>query len=107
MENTTRDALFKQAVDDHMGILLKTAHGFTASAADRDDLVQEILLSVWQALPGYNGQCKISTFIYRVAHNRALNWVRTRTRYDRKLEHFSQHPHLTLGTHEPDPQAQK
>ena len=42
-----------------------------------------------------------------VAHNRALNWVRTRTRYDRKLEHFSQHPHLTLGTHEPDPQAQK
>lgn len=96
MEASAHEALFQQAVTDHMGILLKTAHGFAQGAADREDLVQEMLITVWQALPGFNGQCQLSTFLYRVAHNRALNWQRSRTRYHRKLDHFAHHPHLTL-----------
>ena len=92
------DALFKQVVGDHMGILLKTAHGFTASAADRDDLVQEMLLGIWQALPNYNRTCQLSTFIYRVAHNRALNWQRGRTRYARRIDRYAGFPHLTAGS---------
>jgi RNA polymerase sigma-70 factor (ECF subfamily) len=81
-----------------MGIFLKTAHGFANGAADRADLTQEILLSAWLALPAYNGACKLSTFLYRVAHNRALNWQRSRSRYHRKLEDFSEYPHLALGS---------
>lgn len=95
--NAAREARFRQSLDEHMGIFLKTARAFTSSDADRDDLVQEILLSVWQALPGYNGQCKLSTYLYRVAHNRALNWQRARSRYRRKLERFADYPHLTLA----------
>lgn len=80
-----------------MGIFLKTAHGFTASAADRDDLVQEMLISAWQALPSYDaGACKLSTFLYRVAHNRALNWQRSRSRYHQKIQRFADYPHLAL-----------
>jgi RNA polymerase sigma factor (sigma-70 family) len=107
MDTANRDLLFQQAVDEHMGIFLKTAHGFASGAADRDDLVQEMLLAAWQALPGCNGRCKLSTFLYRVAHNRALNWQRSRIRYDRKLEHFSQHPQLVIERREPDGQEQK
>lgn len=107
MDHANRDALFQQAVDEHMGILCKTAHGFASAAADRDDLVQEMLLAIWQALPGYNGQCKLSTFLYRVVHNRALNWRRTRTRYDRKLEHFSQYPHGAFELREAEEQQHK
>jgi len=97
MNNGTHEALFKQAVDEHMGIFLKTAHGFTSGVADRADLTQEMLLSAWQALPAYNGACKLSTFLYRVAHNRALNWQRSRSRYHQKLERFSEHPELALS----------
>jgi RNA polymerase sigma factor (sigma-70 family) len=107
MANADYEALFRQVVDNHMGILLKTAHGFAVGAADRDDLVQEMLLAAWQALPAYNGQCKLSTFLYRVAHNRALNWQRSRLRYDRKLLHFSEAPHLTLNTGDSDPETKK
>jgi RNA polymerase sigma-70 factor (ECF subfamily) len=66
-----------------------------------------MLLSAWQALPGYNGQCKLSTFLYRVAHNRALNWQRSRVRYDRKLQRFSAAPHLALESGETEVQRQK
>src|SRR5215203_722213 len=99
MENPVHEALFKQTVEEHMGIFLKTAHGFAVDAADRDDLVQEMLLSAWQALPAYQASaCKLSTFLYRIAHNRALNWQRSRSRYHRKLERFSEYPHLALAS---------
>lgn len=107
MEDASRDALFQQAVNDHFGILLKTAHGFATDPADRDDLVQEMLITVWQALPGYQAQCKLSTFLYRVAHNRALNWQRSRARYRRKLEHFAEVPHLALDSSDTDLQQRQ
>jgi RNA polymerase sigma-70 factor (ECF subfamily) len=43
------------------------------SAADlREDLLQEIRLALWKALPTFRGDCSMRTFVYRVAHNRAL-----------------------------------
>ncbi len=106
METAKRESLFKQGVDEHMGIFLKTARGFTADSANRDDLVQEMLLATWQSLPSYNGRCKLSTFLYRVAHNRALNWKRSLTRYDRKLETFSVHAQIALDPNEPTSRRQ-
>ena len=98
MQRPDRETWFKQTVQDHMGIFLKTAHGFTTNAADRDDLVQEMLLSAWQALPTYQpAASKLPTFLYRVAHNRALNWHRSRSRYHQKLQRFSEYPHLELA----------
>jgi RNA polymerase sigma factor (sigma-70 family) len=79
-----------------MGILLKTACGF-AAPADRDDLVQDMLIAIWQALPSFDGRSSISTFVYRVAHNRALNWNRTTTRYRRKIAAWQCEAHLALA----------
>jgi len=46
------------------------------SAPDlREDLMQEIRLALWKALPGFRGDCSMRTFVYRVAHNRALTHV--------------------------------
>ncbi len=46
------------------------------SAPDlREDLLQEIRLALWKALPRFRGDCSLRTFVYRVAHNRALTHV--------------------------------
>lgn len=98
MDSATQEARFAEVTRQHMGIFLKTAYAF-ASPADRDDLVQEMLLAVWQALPAYDEQrCKLSTFIYRVANNRAQNWNRSRVRYGRRLEALERCPQLVLGS---------
>jgi RNA polymerase sigma-70 factor (ECF subfamily) len=101
MEPATREALFADAMQQHMGIFLKTAYAFTVSLADRDDLVQEMLLAAWQALPSFNGSSKLSTFLYRVANNRALNWHRSQRRYGNKLAALEKCPQLTLETDTP------
>lgn len=98
MNATEQQSIFAALVRDHMGIVLRTAYAF-ATGADRDDLAQEILLAAWQALPAYDERrCKLSTFLYRVANNRALNWHRSRSRYRRKLEQFAAYPHIALAT---------
>ena len=58
-------------------ILWKVARSF-AIAADQDDLHQELLFALWQAIPAFRGDAKESTFAYRVAYNHALAWNRKR-----------------------------
>lgn len=84
MNSTEQERRFTDWVRDHAAILERTARGF-APPADRDDLMQELLLAVWKALPAFRGECQASTFLYRVTHNAALTWKRAR-RGDDRLE---------------------
>lgn len=48
----------------------------------REDLLQEILVAIWKALPTFRGDCSEKTFALRVAHNRCLThvWRRGKSR---------------------------
>jgi len=52
--------------------LSRLAYGYEKVAGPRDELVQEIALAIWQALPHFRGECSERTFVYRIAHNRGL-----------------------------------
>jgi RNA polymerase sigma factor (sigma-70 family) len=52
--------------------LARLAAGYTNTASDRDDLLQEIAMALWQALPRFRGECSERTFLFRIAHNRAI-----------------------------------
>lgn len=41
----------------------------------REDLMQDIRLAIWLALPKFRGSSSIRTFVFRIAHNRALAHV--------------------------------
>ena len=49
---------------------------FVNSHEDADDLVQEIYLKIWHALPSYRGEAQLFTWIWRIATNECLNWLR-------------------------------
>jgi RNA polymerase sigma-70 factor (ECF subfamily) len=83
------DELFAEVYRDHAGLMVKTARAFTHGDADCDELLQEILVAIWQALPQFKGHAKLSTYVYRVAHSCALNWKRTRRRYQHKIDRFA------------------
>ena len=78
---------FEQWLGAHGAVLHHVANGF-AEGADRHDLMQELLLAVWKAVPAFQGGAKPSTFIYRVAHNAALTWKRTQRNYRGRVERF-------------------
>ena len=51
---------------------------YEAIAGIREELVQEIALTIWQALPHFRGECSERTFVFRIAHNRGLTHVAKR-----------------------------
>lgn len=50
----------------------RLAASYATSASDRDDLLQEISVALWQALPRFRGECSERTFLFRIAHNRCI-----------------------------------
>lgn len=71
-----QDDKFSEWMKAHIGVLYRISRAF-AEPADQPDLLQELLLAVWKAAPSFRGGSAPVTFIYRVAHNRALTWRRS------------------------------
>jgi len=46
------------------------------SRHDAEDLTQQTFLKVWLSLDGFAGRSKFSTWLYRIAHNTYLDWLR-------------------------------
>lgn len=55
--------------------LSRLAASHTRTTSDRDDLLQEIAMALWLALPRFRGECAERTFLFRIAHNRCINYV--------------------------------
>ena len=66
-----RQQRFIEWAEAYDNLLWKVARSF-AAGADQDDLHQELLLALWQAIPAFRGDARGSTFVYRVAYNYAL-----------------------------------
>lgn len=88
MNDAQCEALFRSWLRDYSGIVSKIARAFTTTESDRDDLIQEILLRLWTSIRTFRGEAKPSTWIYRIAFNRALTWQRDETRKRRKRVAF-------------------
>lgn len=78
---------FSSWLGEHAAILHHVANGF-ADGADRQDLIQELMLALWRAAPAYRGEARETTFIYRVVHNAALTWRRAQSNYRKRIENY-------------------
>ena len=74
------EEIFLRLVDQHRGIIRKVAFGYTSSVADQHDLTQEIMLQLWKAYPRYSPDRPFSTWMYRIAFNVAISFLRRNTR---------------------------
>lgn len=91
---------------DHIAILYRVVNGF-AEGDDRNDLMQEIMLAVWRAIPQFRAESKPTTFLYRVSHNAALSWRRTRQNYRRRIEQAAAFAETNLQTNEAPPDNER
>lgn len=82
-----QQSLFDAWLRLHPGIPHHVAHGF-AEGADREDLMQELLIALWKSIPAFRGECSAPTFIYRVCHHAALTWTRARRNRERRMERY-------------------
>lgn len=49
------------------------------SHEDTDDLLQEVFIKVWNGLSTFRSESKLFTWVYRIATNETLNFIRSRS----------------------------
>ena len=72
--NRSPDAALERVIREHGELLDRVAWGYVDNAHDLEDLMQEILLGLWRALPRFRGDSSERTFVLRVAHNRGISF---------------------------------
>ena len=70
-----QDDLYREAAATYGAALDRLARAYEADPDRRRDLGQEIHLALWRSFAGWNGQCSMRTWVYRVAHNAATSHV--------------------------------
>jgi len=84
---------FTALLQQHRGLLAKVVGTYAWQAQDREDLGQEIAVQLWRAWPGYDPARPVTTWMYRIALNVAISWVRGHSRELRQREDWDEHRH--------------
>ena len=70
-----RERAFREIVESYSERLYWHVRRFLCSHEDTDDLLQEIFVKIWTALPSFRAESQLYTWIYRIATNETLNFL--------------------------------
>ena len=70
------ETIFRELVCQYSEQLYGHIRGFVDSHEDADDLLQETFLKAWKALPSFRGDSGHFTWLWRIATNEALGYLR-------------------------------
>ncbi|MEO8935061.1 MAG: RNA polymerase sigma factor [Xanthomarina sp.] len=79
-----KEAYFTEVYEQNKDKIYRLCLGFTGNTCDANDLLQEILLKIWNNLSAFKGESQISTWIYRIATNTAILYSKRRSRLVKK-----------------------
>jgi RNA polymerase sigma factor (sigma-70 family) len=85
---------FLELIEENKKLIYKVSHMYCDSIIDKKDLFQEIIANIWEAYPGFKGNSKISTWIYRISINTAISWFRDYVKNTKHIQYTSVMPHI-------------
>ena len=71
-----KQATFSQLLDDYQQKVFGTCISFIPNKEDAEDVAQEVFLEVFKSIHKFKGDSKLSTWIYRIATNKCLEFIR-------------------------------
>jgi len=83
IDDRAMQAQFRDLFEGHRKIVFKVANTYARTPEDRADLAQEIVAQGWRAFAKYDPARAFSTWLYRIALNVAISFVRGAAHRDR------------------------
>jgi RNA polymerase sigma-70 factor (ECF subfamily) len=71
---------FKELVEKNQTMVINTCIGFLHDKQDAEDIAQEVFIEVFASLNKFRKEAKLSTWLYRIAVNKSLNFLRGKKR---------------------------
>lgn len=90
---------YDQLVRRHQERVYATLYHMTSNHEDAADLTQDAFLKAYHALGGFKGDCSFFTWLYRIAVNRTLNFLKQRRN---RTMHLSLNDLDLNAEHDPD-----
>lgn len=69
---------FRKLVETWQDLVFNTVLGMVQDFQEAEDLSQEVFIQVYQSIHQFRGDAKLSTWIYRIAVTKSLDWGRKR-----------------------------
>ena len=109
MENVEQE--FLSVIREYERVIYKVCYLYTTPNATLNDLYQDVVLNLWRAYPKFRRECKVSTWIYRIALNTCISFIRkehprnrdleSRFRPDGRIGRDTKHAKATLSDDQP------
>jgi RNA polymerase sigma-70 factor (ECF subfamily) len=71
-----KQSAYSQLIDDYEQKVYATCISFVPNKEDAEDIAQEVFLEVFNSINKFKGNSKLSTWIYRIATNKCLEFIR-------------------------------
>ena len=68
---------FKLLVDNYQLMVVNTCYAFVHQEDDARDIAQDVFVQVYESLGAFKFKSKLSTWIYRIAVNKSINFCRS------------------------------
>ena len=76
----SKSAYFTKLIKQHEGILYKLSNAYADRPEERQDLYQEMVYQLWKSFGSFKGNSSWSTWMYRVALNTAIKYLKLQKR---------------------------
>ena len=73
--------IFREWLGSHQGLMFKVVRAYGRTSDEQEDLFQEMSIQIWRSVPQFKQNSAVSTWIYRICLNTALNWKRKEKRH--------------------------
>ncbi|MDN5204762.1 RNA polymerase sigma factor [Fulvivirgaceae bacterium BMA10] len=74
---------FKNLVETFQDKVFNTCFGFLHNSEDAEDMAQETFVEIYQSIDKFRGEAQLSTWIYRIAVTKSLEYLRRKKRKKR------------------------
>ena len=82
MEKKIQLDIFDRWIEEYKPLLFKVIRAYAFDPDDQNDLFQEVSIQIWRSVPNFKEKSKVSTWLYRIALNVALNWNRKHKKHN-------------------------
>ncbi|HLN95399.1 MULTISPECIES: RNA polymerase sigma factor [unclassified Flavobacterium] len=80
LDPATREQAFRRLIDETKRPLYGVIRKIVLDHDDTDDVLQNTYVKMYRALPSFKGESRLFTWMYRIATNEALSFIRERSR---------------------------
>lgn len=100
---------FRTLVEQYQNHVLNTCYRFVLNREDAEDIAQEVFVEVYRSISRFKGKSKLSTWIYRIAVNKSLDFIRKEKRKKRSSQKkesldSGEDRNILLSDHDGDPE---